>query len=76
LVHKTGEGNFAVVLALATLLCGITLVLVPLIGLGCDQVAKDFLINERVKAYHLDEHRGNDHILLRDRLLSITDKRA
>jgi superfamily II DNA helicase RecQ len=76
LIRKTGEGKSDVVLALATVLCGITLVLVPLIKLGCDQVAKGFLINQLLEAYHLDEHQGNDHILLSDRLLSITDKQA
>jgi hypothetical protein len=46
------------------------LVLVPLIGLECDQVAKGFHIDQWVKACNLDEHQGNDHILLRNCLLS------
>jgi hypothetical protein len=67
--HKTREGKSAVVPVLATLLHGITLVLVPLIGLGCHQLAKGFHIDQRVKAFNLDEHQCNNHILLRNRLL-------
>ena len=76
LVRKTGDGKSAVVLASATILRGITLVLVPLLGLGCDQVAKAFRLEQRVEAYHLDEHRGLDYITLRDRLLKIRKKRS
>jgi hypothetical protein len=56
LVHKTGEGKSAVVLASATIFRGITLVLVPLLGLGCDQVAKATRREQQVEAYHLDKH--------------------
>jgi superfamily II DNA helicase RecQ len=40
LIRKTGEGKSVVVLTSATPLRGITLVVVSLLGLGCDQVAK------------------------------------
>jgi hypothetical protein len=40
LIWKTGEGISAVVITSAMLLCSICLVIVPLLGLGCDQVAK------------------------------------
>jgi superfamily II DNA helicase RecQ len=40
LIQKTGEGKPAVALTAAMHLQGITLVMVPLLGLGCDQVAK------------------------------------
>jgi superfamily II DNA helicase RecQ len=76
LVRKTGDGKSAVILASATILRGITLVLVPLLGLGCDQVAKAFRLEQRVEAYHLNEHRGPDYITLRDRLLKIRKKRS
>jgi superfamily II DNA helicase RecQ len=77
LVRKTGDGKSAVVLASATILQGITLVLVvPLLGLGCDQVAKSFRLEQKVEAYHLDKHRGPDFIALRDRLLKIRKKRS
>jgi superfamily II DNA helicase RecQ len=47
-----------------------------MIGLECDKVANGSLINQQVKSYHLDEPQGNDHILLLDHLIPITDKRA
>jgi superfamily II DNA helicase RecQ len=56
LIRKTGEGKSAVVFTLATLLCGICLVVVPLLGLGCDQVAKAQRPAYKVESYHLDEN--------------------
>ena len=76
LIRKTGEGKSAVLLASATIKRGLTLVLVPLLVLGCDQVAKGFKREHRVKTYHLDEHRGHDFIALRDRLLRLKHKRS
>jgi superfamily II DNA helicase RecQ len=62
----------AVVLTASTLLRGITLVVVPLLGLGCDQVAKAHRLRYNVEAYHLDENRGEDQLAIQTRLLSIT----
>jgi superfamily II DNA helicase RecQ len=77
LIRKTGEGKSAVVLTSATLLRGITLVVVPLLGLGCDQVAKaQRRLHHKVEAYHLDENRGDDQVALQQRLLTITHLRA
>jgi superfamily II DNA helicase RecQ len=76
LIRKTGEGKSAVVLSAATLLRGITLVVVPLLGLGCDQVAKAHRRRYKVEAYHLDENRGNDQVAIQTRLLSITQVHA
>jgi superfamily II DNA helicase RecQ len=39
-IRKTGEAKSALVLTSATLVRGICLVVVPLLGLGCDQLAK------------------------------------
>ncbi|KAL7535523.1 hypothetical protein ACHAXR_006542 [Thalassiosira sp. AJA248-18] len=53
------------------MLRGVTIVMVPLIGLGSDQVNKSFRLKEGVEAYHVDENRGEDFILLAQRLLSM-----
>jgi superfamily II DNA helicase RecQ len=76
LIRKTGEGKSAVVLTAAMLLRGITLVVVPLLGLGCDQVAKAQRTSFKVESYHLDENRGEDQLAIQRRLLSITYRRS
>jgi len=40
LVHKCGEGKSLVLLGTATMLRGVFVCMVPLIGLGSDQVSK------------------------------------
>jgi superfamily II DNA helicase RecQ len=64
------------VLTSATLLHGITLVVVPLLGLRCDQVVKAQRQRFKVKAYHLDNNRGEDQLAIQQRLLSITHRQA
>jgi superfamily II DNA helicase RecQ len=76
LIRKTGEGKSAVVLTASTLLRGITLVVVPLLGLGCDQVSKAQRRRHKVEAFHLDENRGEDQLAIQRRLLSITQRHA
>jgi superfamily II DNA helicase RecQ len=76
LIRKTGEGKSAVVLTSTTLLQGITLVVVPLLGLGCDQVAKAQRLRYKVESYHLDENRGEDHLAIQRRLLTINVRKA
>jgi superfamily II DNA helicase RecQ len=76
LIRKTGEGKSAVVLTSSTLLRGITLVVVPLLGLGCDQVAKAQRHRYKVEAFHLDENRGEDQLAIQRRLLAITHLKA
>jgi hypothetical protein len=71
LIRKTGEGKSIVFLTIATLLRGITIVLVPLIGLGSDQVTKSINLSHRVESYHVDENKEASFTLLRKRLLSI-----
>jgi hypothetical protein len=56
LIRKTGEGKSAVVLTASTLLRGITLVVVPLLGLGCDQVSKAQHHHHKIEAFHLDKN--------------------
>ena len=42
--------------------------MVPLIGLGSDQVAKAMFIKANAEAYHIDEHKYDDAKLLRHHL--------
>ena len=56
---RTGDGKSAVIFGAATLLAGVSLVVVPLLGLAVDLVGR---VNSghraRILAYHLDELRG------------------
>jgi superfamily II DNA helicase RecQ len=70
-----GEGKSAVVLTLVTLLRGISLVVVPLLGLGCDQVAKAQRPAYKVESYHLDENRREGMLAIQRRLLSNSSHR-
>ena len=56
-VAKTGLGKSAIPLGVLALLCGVAFVLVPLIGLGADQMARA-MEGRGVVAYHLDELSG------------------
>ena len=49
-------------------------ILVPLIGLGGDQVVKSAVSEHNVKAYHADKHKSQDAYNLQDRLLSMDDE--
>ena len=42
--------------------------MVPLLGLGCDQVSKSKHLNKRFEAYHVDEFRDKDYDKLIQRL--------
>jgi hypothetical protein len=55
---------------------GVTLTMVPLVGLGSDQVTKSSNKINKIESYHLDEHRGIDGNLLRDCLLSLNRNEA
>ena len=54
LIAKTGSGKSAVPLAVGALQSGITLTMVPLVGLGSDQVSKSTNEANFIEAYHLD----------------------
>jgi hypothetical protein len=45
--------------------------MVPLVGLGSDQVNNSRNNNNLIEAYHLDKNRGRDGYALRSRLLSL-----
>ena len=66
LLRKTGEGKSLVITGSATMLRGVTVVMVPLIGLGSDQANKAKNLDNRVEAYHLDEFKENTFKVLRD----------
>ena len=52
----------------------VTIVLVPLIGLGSDQVQKSCYYYHNFEVHHLDEHKGQDAYDLRDRILLMEEK--
>ena len=68
LIRKTGDGKSNVLNGLASVLCGITVCLVPLIGLGSDQTSKSNNKYDRFEAYHADEFRDDDALELCKRL--------
>ena len=47
--------------------------MVPLHGLGSDQVEKANIPDQGIKAYYVDEHKRADAFMLQDRLLSLTN---
>ena len=54
----TAGGKTLILLTVALIRPKVSLVLVPLLGLGSDQVEKATVHKHNVKAYHVDEHRG------------------
>jgi superfamily II DNA helicase RecQ len=74
LIAKTGSGKLAVPLTIGLMPNGITLTMVPLVGLGSNQVSKSMNEANCIKAYHLDKHRGVDAQVLRDCLLSLNQR--
>ena len=44
------------------------IILVPLIGLGHNEVEKEIVIKHNANAYHVDEHKYQDAKNLRDRM--------
>jgi superfamily II DNA helicase RecQ len=51
LIRKTGEGKSLVLLGTATMLRGVTICLVPLLGLGSSQASKSRSTKHRVEGY-------------------------
>ena len=70
LIRKCGEGKSAVLYGMASLLRGITVCMVPLIGLGSDQVSKSKRPDINQESYHVDEFRGKDFDKLAKRVKS------
>jgi len=76
LIAKTGSGKSAILLTVGTLKSGVTITLVPLIGLGSDQVTKSRNPNHYVEAYHLDEQSSESSRELSKRLNSLHQTEA
>ncbi len=73
LIRKTGEGKSLVMQGMSSMLKGITLTMVPLLGLGSDLESKCTVDNSiSVEAYHLDEYRNNHAAILRHHLNQYT----
>ena len=70
LIRKTGEGKSLVLNGMSSILKGVTISMVPLLGLGSDQAQKCRNANttKTVEAYHLDEFRHKNASELRERL--------
>jgi superfamily II DNA helicase RecQ len=72
LLRRTADGKSLVPLTTSIIRCGITLVLVPLHGLGSDQVDKAMVLDHGVEAYYIDEHKAENARVLEQRLHSYT----
>jgi superfamily II DNA helicase RecQ len=68
LIRKTGEGKSLVLLGMATMLRGVTIYLVPLLGLESSQASKSRSMKHRVEGYHIDEYFDQDFDLLSRRM--------
>jgi superfamily II DNA helicase RecQ len=68
LLRRTADGKSLVPLTTSIVRCGITLVLVPLHGLGSDQVDKATVLDHGVEAYYIDEHKEQNARVLKERL--------
>ena len=74
LIRKTGDGKSLVMQGMASMLKGITITMVPLLGLGSDQETKCTVEDSAIEAYHLDEYRNNHASILRNHLEKYTRK--
>ena len=63
---KTAVGKSLCPLTAAAMRRKVSIFLVPLIGLGSDQVSKASRPDHNIEAYHIDEHHGIDAKALRD----------
>ena len=73
---KTGSGKSAIPLTISTLRRGISLVMVPLLGLGSDLREKSHGAGTNIESYHVDEHHGEDATMLKRRLSSYDEEEA
>ena len=60
IICKYGEGKYLILYGIVTVLRGITVCVVPLIGLGSDQVFKSRRKSVGHESYHADEFRPID----------------
>ena len=57
LIRRTADGKLLVPLTVSALRGGVTLILVPLHGLGSDQVDKATVPEHGIEAYYINEHK-------------------
>jgi hypothetical protein len=76
IIAKTGSGKSAIPLTVGSLLTGVVITLVPLIGLGSDKVSMSCNLNNYIEAYHVDELCGKDGEKFRNRLDAMTAREA
>ena len=76
LIRRTSDGKSIVPLTVALLRNGVAIILVPLHGLGSDQVEKANLPSSGVEAYYVSEHKNADASALRKRLHSFSLEEA
>ena len=60
IIAKTGSGKSAIPLTVGTLLTGVIVTSVPLVGLQSNQVTKSCNAANCVEAYRVDKHWGKD----------------
>ena len=65
IIATTGSGKLAIPLPIRSLQTGVTCLMVPLVGLGSDQVNNSKNSKILIEAYHLDKNRGCDGYALR-----------
>ena len=75
-IRRTADGKSLIPLATSVLRGGIALILVPLHGLGSDQVEKAAIPDKGVEAYYVDEHRNTNAKALHNRLSAFTTEEA
>ena len=68
----TADGKSLVIQGLTITRRGVAFIMVPLVGLGTDQVEKASLSEHGIELYHIDEHKKHDEKRLMRRLLSAT----
>jgi hypothetical protein len=66
---KTGSGKLAIPLTAGSLLTRVIITLVPLVGLGSNQVSKSTNDGSFIEAYHVDKHCGPDATLLNKKVV-------
>ena len=59
LIRKTGEGKSMVWLGMCTILRGINVCMVPLLGLGSAQAPNSRRHGDNIEAYHIDEFKSS-----------------
>ncbi len=76
IIAKTGLGKSTIPLTIGLLQTEVTLSMVPLVGLGSDQINKCYNNDNLIEAYHLNKHRGIDSKALIDCLRSLNEQEA